>query len=191
MNHEMTKKLVQAVLKSPHNLRGSVQGLGMMRTYLSDEIRLHIWDKSLKIPSVTPLHDHPWHLDSHIVVGELRQNRFRIVPQGTPSAEEFNTTTIKCGEGACTLTDTIQVMLRRKPLEVYREGEEYRQHKNEIHESFPVDGTVTIVTRKFTANRDAARVFWKGTGAFISAEPRGATSVEIERITERSLNLWF
>lgn len=163
----------------------------MMRTYLSDEIRLHIWDKSLKIPSATPLHDHPWHLDSHIVVGELRQNRFSIVQRGIPNAEEFNTTTIKCDAGACTLTDTIQVMLRKKPLEVYREGEEYRQRKNEIHQSFPVDGTVTLVTRKFTADRDSARVFWQGTGAFISAEPRPAIAVEVEIITKRSLDLWF
>ncbi len=163
----------------------------MLRTYLSDEIRLHIWDKSLKIENASPLHDHPWHLDSHIVVGELRQNRFSLVQRGIPRGEEFSMAQIKCGKDACTLTDTVKVFLRRKSLEAYREGEEYRQRKDEIHQSFPVDGTVTVVTRKFTADRDTARVFWQGTGPFVSAEPRLATYGEVERITKRALDLWF
>lgn len=137
------------------------------------------------------MHDHPWHLDSHIVVGELRQNRFSMVKRGAPRGEEFNMTEIKCGENACTLSPTVPVILRRKPLEAYREGEEYRQRKDEIHESFPVDGTVTVVTRKFTGDRDKARVFWQGSNPFVSAAPRPATYGEVEKITKRALDLWF
>src|SRR5579859_3298084 len=54
-------------------------------------------------------------------------------------------------------------------------GQTYHQEKDEIHESLPFDGTVTLVTRTFTADRDHARVFWRGTGDFVTAEPRAAT----------------
>ena len=86
-SHSLSKQLVKAILKSPYELKWSVQGLGMLRTYLSDEVRLHIWDRRLQIPQVSPLHDHPWHLDSEIVAGELRQHRYTVVRK--PGSESF------------------------------------------------------------------------------------------------------
>lgn len=192
MNHQLTKQLVKAVLKSPYALKWSAQGLGMLRTYLSEEVRLHIWDKSLQIENVSPLHDHPWHFDSHVVVGEIRQHRFTLHTKiDKPDKSEWNLSLIKCGAGACTLSDPVPVILRELPLEVFREGDDYRQHRNEIHQSTPVDGTVTLITRRFAVNRDAARVFWKGKGGFVSAEPRPASFEEVKRVTEKALDLWF
>ncbi len=108
-----------------------------------------------------------------------------------PNRFEYNMTEIKCGPDACALSDPVKVLLHQLPMESYHEGQEYRQRKDEIHQSFPIDGTVTLVTRTFTGDRDKARVFWRGCEGFVSAEPRTAEVEEITEVTQRSLKLWF
>lgn len=176
------RQLVRAILQSPFDLKWSVQGLGLLRTYLSPEVRLHIWDSSLRVDNVSPLHTHPWHLASEIIAGKLKQHRYIE----NSSGESYSSATIKCGENACTLSPTIKVGLEQ-PLETYYPGEKYSQFKDEIHNSLAEDGTVTIVERTFFEDRDTARVFWKGDGPFVSAEPRAATREEIERVTQKAL----
>jgi hypothetical protein len=188
MQPYVTKQLVKAILTSPHDLKWSAQGLGMLRVYLSQEVRLHIWDSRLKTDNVSPLHDHPWHLESYIVAGTLRQRRYELDYEGPI----YNMATIKCGEGAHTLNKPEKVHLTNSNgLEEYKEGSVYTQHKSEVHESLPEDGTVTIVTRIFTENRDNAHVFWQGDGDFVSAEPRPATRDEVEMVTKNALQVWF
>lgn len=198
MSFELTRDLVKAILKSPYDLPWSVQGLGMLRTYLDDKqkYRLHIWDNSLRVPNVSPIHDHPWHLDSLIVAGVLKQRRYHI--GGITSAvfyeggyalssEVFQMSAIKCGEGAFTKTDPIQVKAYSRGLETYAPGERYQQTKDEVHETMAEDGTVTIVDRTFEGDRDTARVFWRGDGGWVDATPRRAERHEIARVTERAL----
>lgn len=186
-----TKALVKALLQSPYALKWSVQGLGMMRTYLSDEIRLHIWDSTLKVPNASPLHTHPWHLHSTVVAGIYIQRRYTQPLEVSDRTLEFNSALIKCGAGACALEEKKKVQLEATGLEYYEEDQSYYQHSSEIHYSTPTDGTVTLVTRTFTENRDNARVFWTGDGEFVSAEPRPATLEEVKRVTEASLGRWF
>jgi hypothetical protein len=183
----LTKLLVKAILRSPFDLKWSVQGLGMLRTYLSDEVRLHIWDRSLRVPNVSPIHDHPWHLDSYIVAGCLKQYRFVLVGAQEAGNEILMMSKIKCGEQAHTKTEPVQVYADRMPIEVYVPGESYRQTKDEIHETQADDGTVTLVTRTFTEDRETARVFWRGNGGWVDAAPRPATSEEISRVCKRAL----
>lgn len=57
--HKITKLFVKTILSNPENFKWSIQGLGMLRVYLSDEVRLHIWDSRFKVPGVSPLHNHP------------------------------------------------------------------------------------------------------------------------------------
>jgi len=170
----------------------------MLRTYLDDKqrYRLHIWDSSLRVPNVSPIHDHPWHLDSLIVAGVLKQIRYHIA--GITSAvyygsgyslppEIFQMSAIKCGEGACTKTDPIKVKAYNRGLEIYGPGERYQQTKDEVHESMAEDGTVTIVNRTFEGDRDTARVFWRGEGGWVDATPRRAEQYEISSVVERAL----
>lgn len=176
--------LVKAILTSPFDLKWSVQGLGMLRTYLSPEVRLHIWDDSLRVPGVSPIHDHPWHLDSLIVSGTLRQYRYVVSPFGD---EELTMSAIQCGENACTKTEPVLVKVHQTPLETYTPGQTYRQTKDEIHESLADTGTVTLVTRTFEGDRETARVFWRGDGGWVDAAPRPATLVEVRRVTQKAL----
>lgn len=204
----LIRLLVETILKSPYDLKWSVQGLGMIRTYLSDAVRLHIWISDFKIPGVSPIHDHPWHLYSQVIAGVYRQRRYTILDKGflgQPITEDnptfkagltagmielFNTAQIKCGEGAFKTEDSKRVWVERQVEESYRAGDNYMQYKDEIHESFPLDGTVTIVTRTFTPDREHARVFWRGDTEFVSAEPRPAEPDEIRLATQKALSWW-
>lgn len=187
-----TKILVQNILAHPREFLWSVQGLGMMRVYLSDDVRLHIWDDSLKVPGVTALHTHPWHLHSTIIAGIYRQRRYVVTDaERSANVEGFNVVTIKCGEEASMKSKPTKVYLIEQPQETYREGETYMQTSNEIHQSFPENGTVTIVKRSFLKDRDHAQVFWRGTTGWVDAAPRPATLSEIESITIRALKTWF
>jgi len=191
------KLLVKHALKHPENFKWQVQGLGMLRTYLRDDWRLHIWDKSVRTPEVSPLHEHPWDLHSTIVAGTLYNTRYINTDpndQFTWDVESkrkvYNGAVIKCGEGACTLTDVKPFSLYEMPRETYFEGDTYTQTKDEIHKSDAEDGTVTLVYRTFYPEREKARVYWE-TGQFVSAEPRRATEEEVKTITKRALNRWF
>lgn len=189
-----TRLCVENILRHPKEFKWSVQGLGMMRLYLSDAVRLHIWDSCLRVPGASPLHNHPWDLDSLVIAGKYRQHRYRVVEAkdcyGNPN-EEFNMSTIQCGEQACTMTDPEKVFLQEDPLEIYIEGQKYHQDKNEIHVSCPEDGTVTIVSRTFHEDRDHALVLWRGRGGWVDAKPRPATPEEIAEVTQRALTTWF
>lgn len=213
----LIRLLTETVLKSPHDLEWSVQGLGMIRTYLSDAVRLHIWISDFKIPGVSPIHDHPWHLYSQVIAGVYRQRRYKIMKTDllgkeildfsfaktdlelNPTfqsgiraglIEKFRTATIKCGEGAFKTEDVNSVWVERGLEEEYRGGSSYEQYKDEIHESFPLDGTVTIVTRTFTPDREHARIFWRGDGDWVDAAPRPATLKEIRLATQKALSWW-
>lgn len=185
-----THLLVENILRHPLGFAWSVQGLGMMRIYLSESVRLHIWDSSLKVPGVSAIHSHPWDLKSAVVAGHYKQHRY-VDSYSRGAEQELQCATIKCGEQACVIADPVPVRLYEQPLEVYRAGESYGQTKDEIHLSVPEDGTVTLVTRTFHADRDHACVYWRGKGAWVDAKPRSATDEEIVAITTRSLETWF
>ena len=195
---ELTRALVKNILKCPLGFKWSVQGLGMLRMYLDDKqrYRLHIWDSSLRVPNVSPIHDHPWHLNSLIVSGVLHQQRYIIGDKIHPyvlryadsyPVENLRMSVIKCGEGAFTKTDPVVVKALQQGKETYFPGETYAQYKDEVHESMAEDGAVTIVDRTFAEDRESARVFWRGDGGWVDAAPRRATDDEILRVTQKAL----
>jgi len=57
------KKLVRHLLRHPETAEWSIQGLGMLRTYLGQVkdrvIRVNVWDNRYRLPNVAPIHDHP------------------------------------------------------------------------------------------------------------------------------------
>jgi hypothetical protein len=185
-----TLLLVKNILERPAGFDWSVQGLGMMRIYLSDEVRLHIWDSRLKVPAVSAIHSHPWDLTSLVVAGHYKQHRY-VFPGRYDVGEEFQCATIKCGENACVTQEPETVALAEGSLEIYKAGQDYFQSKDEIHLSIPEDGTVTLVTRTFHADRDHAKVYWRGRGAWVDAKPRPAMEEEVKAVTQHALEAWF
>lgn len=183
------KVLVQNILEHPEGYEWGVQGLGMLRMYLDKEHqhRLHVWDSELRIPDVSPMHTHPWHLKSLIVAGKLRQQRYVKNLAGLA----FNEALIKCGSNACVLSEIKPTFLTPMGVEIYSEGERYQQDAEEIHFSFPVDGTVTLVERTFRPNTENAYVYWAGDKGFVSAEPCPASPQTVRLVTQRALAMWF
>lgn len=190
----ITKLLVKNILEKAHSYKWSLQGLGMLRLYLSDEVRLHVWDTRYKFYNASPVHDHPWDLSSQVIAGQIRNVIYTecdlCFGRGHCLCVGYKRQTIKCGSGSCLVGEPKVVRLLCKTQMVY-EGEEYHQAAEEIHETKPLDGTVTIVTRTFKEDRDHAHVFWPAEITWGSAEPRPATSEEIEAITQNALNKWF
>lgn len=187
-NEHLIRLLVENILHHPHDFDWSIQGLGMMRVYLAPMVRLHIWDRSLWVAGVSPVHTHPWDFDSLIVAGRMHNRRYQ---SDEYDGQEWNRVKIKCGEDACTVEEPTKVILCEQPLESYGVNQRYTQSADEIHWSLPEDGTVTICTRIPKADRDHAFVYWRGKGPWVDAKPRPATPEEVHEIVNRSLAAWF
>lgn len=196
MNHHVlnTKLLAQALLMNPLDREWTLQGLGMLRTYLTPDrsVRLHVWDSRYAVPDVSEMHTHPWDMVSTVVAGELKNYKYRHNLSLTVEPTYLQQA-IHCGEGGGLIGEPEPVALFEQ-LPVYlSEGQSYSQSFNEIHVSVPKDGTVTIVQRQVPpgGSPDRAYVFWPDGQEWVSAEPRPADPSEVEDICERSLLRWF
>lgn len=178
-----TQRTVDHVLAHPEDFKWSIQGLGMLRTYLDPEgvERLHIWDPDMAVDDVSTLHDHPWDFESTVFYGTMGNVRFQPHQATVPGIPILNMqhSKIQCGEGGGLRGDTSTVLLDRLRAEKYAQGESYSMEAPEIHESYPTPGTVTVIRRKFHADRELANVYWEY-GNWVTAEPRPATQAEVE-----------
>ena len=176
--------LLRDILINPLDYEWSVQGLGMMRTYLSEDKRLHIWHSALQTPGASRVHDHPWHFTSLVVFGEIHQYRYiRDINFGTPWKQQR----IMCGEHGGVEGEPEIVRIRPADLEIYKKNDVYQQKAHELHDSIPVDNTVTIITRDYLEDLDHAYVLFPLDKEFVSAIPRPATRAEVLYITREVL----
>lgn len=185
-----TKLLVKKILEASQDYEWSLQGLGMLRMYLSKEVRLHVWDPSKSV-RLSTIHDHPWDFTSEIVAGKITN----VIYQKLNSREHENThweQTIVCGpKGGAVPGGRKDVCLYEYTRYSIPGGGSYSQHHTEIHESLPEPGTVTLITRKFTSDEDHARVYFPLDQDWVSAEPRPAQPGEAYEICQMALKRWF
>ncbi len=186
-NFQLLKLTIQQILLKAAHYDWSLQGFGMLRLYMSKQTRLHLWSDQHKVSDVSDIHTHPWDFQSVVIAGELRNLRLYPERQGKPYLNQ----TILCGPGGYPLADISRINLWAKPLEIYKEGDTYKQSATEIHQSFPLDGTVTLIQRQFREDDDHAQVFWPPDKHWVSAEPRKATTEEVATITRNALERWF
>ena len=186
----LAEKIVKMLLRTPHGLNWTVQGLGMLRAYIDDnkEIRLHIWDKDLIVPEVSTIHTHPWEFTSYIISGEILDTK--LVESKSEFGQPYFKQSILCGEGGGLEGEPELVHLINKGGVLYRRGEQYCLWPDEIHDSQFKDGTVTIIQRKFGEDVDHAYVYWDEGEVWGSAEPRPAAKGEIERACNKALESW-
>lgn len=189
--HALLRATVRSILDRATELEWSLQGFGMLRHYLTPTVRLHLWDSRFKVKDVSTIHDHPWDFRSYIVSGVVGQHRFRELasPLAADAFTVYARTRIRCGPGGCATGAPDVVPLERLPLEVYEAGRWYEQRAEEIHESLPVDGTVTLVERHFKTDTEHANVY-HATPRWVSAEPRPATRDEIAAFRQAALDRW-
>lgn len=202
MTPGMTRALVESILRHPRDHNWSIQGLGMLRTYLGDnnEYRLHVWDSEHATPHVSRLHTHPWNFESYIVAGSLLNQRYRICasedidPDDPPNGVAgWHRVKISCGiNGGMVEQDPDSTWLMRGKPEVIIGGQWYAQQAFEIHDTIPKDGTVTIIKRVIMPDPDHALVYVPVGDTFVSCGGAvTASGADVINICDKALRLWF
>lgn len=170
----------------------SLQGLGMFRMYLSKKVRLHVWAPSkFAVENVSTIHTHPWDFTSTVIAGTItdviygEEHTTMTGQKPTHSKQQ-----IVCGPGGGISSEPRATNLFLRGRSVFKERQYYQRRANEIHESRPVDGTITIIEREFHDDSEHAYVYFPFCKEWVSAEPRPATSDEVgamKEIAARSL----
>jgi len=176
------------VLVAPSRYEWTLQGFGMLRTYLGEDrrLRLHIWDSRFRTENVSDVHDHPWDFESLVLRGSIRNVRYDARQPTFRGEATHHLGRIVCGPSPSVRgpQDVEPVWLFKQSDQTYQAGESYFMKNVEVHSSVPEDGTVTVCRRKFV-NKDTetARVGWLLGEEWVSAEPRAATPEEVREIT--------
>lgn len=185
------RALVRNVLENPAGREWSVQGFGMMRTYIDPQkvYRLNVWDSRFQVPGVSTIHDHPWDFISWIMGGQFTNRRY---VEDYTRGEFYDHALIHTGIGGDN-SDTMRgktagiVRLRAEPDEVYQPGDTYRQVAEEIHASLYTNGTVTLNERVRRPDGDHAKVYWPQGQQWVDAQPRLATPSEVSQVLALAL----
>lgn len=184
---------IRAILEKAEHFPWSLQGMGMFRLYLSREVRLHVWDARFVVPRVSTIHTHPWDFVSRIISGCLTN---RLYEQSYPPSGTHWRQRIVCGPAATAGADMtegekkVEVALTLTSMTSYLTGASYSQAADQIHETLPSSGTVTVITRAFRKDTEHADVFFRLDKEWVSAEPRDATQAEILAMKEVALDKW-
>jgi len=191
--HSTIRLLIRKILERPHNHDWSLQGFGMLRLYLSDSLRLHVWDETFAVPGVSIMHTHPWDFTSTVIAGYITNRIYRQVDGTVPNVEWCMRQLIKCGVGGgpCESNTPEPCHVKLHKAKTYVEGQRYAERSEQIHTSHPVRGTVTLVKRSFKQDTEHAYVYWPYGGKWISAEPKPARKEQVESIASYSLREWF
>jgi hypothetical protein len=180
---EYTKNLVKDILKNPHNREWTLQGFGMLRTYIHDKnYRLHIWNKKFAKENVTLLHNHPWDFDSLVISGRLYNYKYVNDPRGN----EFYCSEVFCGAGGGLTGEIKTVKLLPLSPEQYLPKDTYYMKAEELHISGYDDHTISIIKRVQRPNPDCAMVFWPKGTTWQTAEPFAPSKEIIEEITSEA-----
>lgn len=193
LKHQATKLLVRDVLLNWDRREWTLQGFGMLRTYLDDEraYRLHIWSEEDAVEDVSQMHTHPWDFESLVIAGRLVDEAFIEMAREGCGSVPYLRQRILCGEGGGLLGEAEPVQILSLGTKAMGEGHSYAHKARDIHISRPVDGTVTLLQRTFGADVDHASVYWPEGKQWVSAEPRAATEAEVGRICAKALEKWF
>ena len=164
----------------------TLQGLGMFRLYLSDELRLHVWDARFAVQDVSRIHTHPWHFGSKVLSGQIVDTLYEEVSGSR--GEPYMRQSLMCGPGGglCGSPEPVRLALLQKVG--FLAGASYSLTAKAIHATRYVDGTITLVEREFLEDRDHAMVFWPAGISWVSAEPRRATIDEIETMAAGAIS---
>lgn len=178
-----------AILDNATSFKWSVQGFGMLRLYIRDLGRLHIWDSMLRYPGVSMVHNHSWDLRSIVISGKLVNTRFSVVKPplaNTDMAALYEGKRIITGYNTKNVESLGIVSLYQHAPEHYFVSDTYRQVASEIHRTDAEDGTITLMHRQDDA-QGQADVYWPAGTEWGTATPREAQPREIIQVVGRAI----
>jgi len=211
LSFETSRAVIASLIHHSAASDWTLQGLGMFRLDVVDlSRRLHVWVPSMFAKkNVTTIHTHPWHFNSTIIAGALRNRLFTELtkPEEVRNGVPYSKLEIECGLGGGASGPRVDASLFCHNEFSYRAGETYDLWSHEIHETIPEDGTITLIERRFPDKAGVwgalrtiplpdgprphhAHVFFPTGTEWVSAEPRSATEdevVEMKKIARRSL----
>jgi hypothetical protein len=180
----LDKVLVRNILEHALEYPWKYQDIGLLALRLDEhrEYGLHIWapDRCVGTP---PIHDHPFDFVSRIIVGQLTNARY--VPD--PSGAKFLRERYSPSNEESRATDYVQLS---SEVQTFREGDEYAQLADELHDSRQLPGTVTIIRRAFREVAELTVCRLDENASWVSGASRTPTSAEVTDITKQALT-WF
>lgn len=186
--------LTRQVFNSWQDYEWSLQGFGMLRCYLSREVRLHIWDDRYRVSNVSDIHDHPLDLTSLVLSGELTDHHYAVCVEDSKLEDTTHYgNRIVCGPGGGVSEEVKPYWLYNYMPETFRAGQSYEVKKGALHRTVARRGTVTLVSRSNRSENeegDIALSLWGadlGTRGWVSAESRPATPEEVQDIIGQAL----
>ena len=185
---DVVKAMAKKLIENSCDSDWTVQGFGMMRYYISERFRLHIWNPALRVDGVSDIHTHPWKFRSYVLSGYIVNYVYSEVDPLLVGASPHNKQRIKCGEGGGLVDEPERVALSLNSVEAIRWGEFYdMDDPDKIHYTRYSPGAVTIIDRTFETDKDHAYVYWPCNESWVSAEPRPATSTEVHNTLKLAL----
>lgn len=192
MINTVEQALLRSALERADRYEWTVQGFGMVRTYLDGDAqrwRLNIWDDRLQTPGVSLIHDHPWSFTSFILCGRINNQRFAFEEITGTKATHFFKEIVTGPTGADASTHQVCQLAPKRP-ETYPAGHSYSQNLKEVHETRAQRGTVTLNDRTPPHTAYTARVFWPVDGNdWMAARPRPARWSEVESAVQAAMRL--
>lgn len=181
------------ILTSPDAFPWTVQGFGMVRTYLdpAKEWRLNVWDDRLRyVDTVSDIHDHPWSFRSWVLAGQIENQRFRHLcrEEGDEPHLTHSMVEIKTGEEGGRVGPITSEILFPGPKELYVAGQDYAQNLSEVHRTVATRGCVTLNQRTPATTEYTARVFFPLGTEWVDAMPRKATAYEVHQACRAGLD---
>ena len=180
----LNKVLVRNILQHAVAYPWKYQDIGLLVLRLDEhrEYALHVWapDRCIGPP---PIHDHPFDFVSKVIVGEITNTRYAEDPSGTKYVRERYSP----ANEESRIADYIQLSSN---VESLREGDEYAQMANELHDSHQLPGTVTIIHRGAFREAGELTVCRLEKAAWVSGASRTPTTAEVMDITRQALT-WF
>lgn len=163
----------------------TIQGLGMLRCRINDNLRLHIWHSDIKTPNIenSAKHTHAWDFHSYVVAGQLRNYVYERVQPNPHHENSYMEQEIECGADGCTMGEPSEVYLAGVTSHVYRPGDTYFERGEEIHETRWQDTTVTLIHRVKKQGKDIAKIFIPVDHGYVAAPSMPATWDQVCKYT--------
>ncbi len=184
MTETLNKALVLTILRHAEDFPWRItHEIGLLGLRLDDrrECRLHVWDSTGNVED-PPVHNHPYDFTSRIIVGELTNTRYEEDPAG----DEYLRFRYPPAAEALRRSDTVTLSAAAT---TFTEGGQYGQLAHELHASWQLPGTVTVIRCSWVDASDLT-VCLRDASSWRSGQARDATRDEIKTVVSKALE-WF